>query len=172
MSNQVMFDLESWGQLPNSAIASIGAVVFNIEEGIIDRYYVNISPADCKKYKLDFDPSTLDWWSKRPVEVRQALTVNPKPLKEALVEFSEFVKKNKCTVSWAWGSSFDHSLMAYSCAQVGIKEPWKYYEQRCARTVGKLFNIEPKRDDSHHNALADAEAQANMILDFYAAING
>ena len=44
-----MIDLETWGRQPDGAIASIGAVCFNLKNGIIDRFYKTIDITDAHK---------------------------------------------------------------------------------------------------------------------------
>lgn len=165
---QVMTDIETFDQLPTAAIASIGAVIFDVNEGIIDRFYANVSITDCLSYGLTKSELTMEWWKSQPSEVLRALMHDAKPLKEALSTYTSFVRKYRCDVFWAHGASFDFPIMSYAYHKCGMKEPWKYWESRCSRTVMKLFDMEPERiEGKHHNAMEDAEQQAISLIKLF-----
>jgi len=166
MSNFCMFDLETFSKHPTAAIASIGAVVANTKDGIIDEFYTNVSITEGKAIGLRIDEDTMNWWKSNPKEVLMALMTDIKPVKESLESFFDFYKKNKCTEIWAWGTSFDSPIIVSAMHASGAKaEPWKYWEMKCARTFCGEFGIKPERvEGQHHNALEDAKAQANALL--------
>ena len=172
MKNSLMFDLETFSKHPTAAIASIGAVVFNTQDGIIDKFYTNVSVSNGVALGLKTDEDTIAWWKTQPKEVLMSMAVNPKPVKEALNEFFDFYKKWNCESIWAWGTSFDAPIIVSSMhASCSNKEPWKYWEMKCARTLCSAFGFEPERvKGKHHNALEDAIVQAECLLKLFHAL--
>lgn len=167
MANICMFDLETYSTDPNAAIASIGAVVADSITGVFgETFYINVSPADSKSLGLHFSEDTLDWWKKQPSEVIKAITIDPKPVKESLESFFDFYKRNKCEQLWAWGNSFDAPILVSSRIASGARrEPWKYWESKCARTFCDEFGIKPERiEGQHHNSMEDAIAQMKVLI--------
>lgn len=166
VGNKLMFDIETMGKHPMSCIASIGAVVFNTDDGIIDKFYTNVSVSDGKKLGLRVDQETMDWWKSQPKEVIESLMINPRPVKESIEKFFDFYSSWKCEEVWAWGTSFDAPIIVCSMVASGAKpEPWKYWEMKCARTLCSMFDLKPERvPGKHHNALDDSIAQAECLL--------
>ena len=98
---QVMLDLETMSVSSNAAIASIGAVKFTEEDGIIDKFYRTVDLRTCKAVGLHICPNTIDWWSKQSPEARKALTIDNISLTQALDEFTEWYGDKKIPV---WGN--------------------------------------------------------------------
>ena len=82
-SRQVVLDLETLSTRSNAAIVSIGAVAIDNLE-IVDTFYINVDAKTCKEAGLHIDPLTVEWWSQQDMVARQALTVDPVPLDEAI----------------------------------------------------------------------------------------
>ena len=164
---EMMVDIETFSQRVNAAPASIGAVIFDTEKlEIVDRFYVNIDIKSSKEYGLHISRDTLDWWAKRPKEVFQSLLKDPQSLPDALDMCSEFFRKSG-NIVWAHGGNFDFPILANAYTVCGKKEPWKFWNAFCSRTICSKFGIEIERSSDHHNALADAEAQAKAMMKFY-----
>ena len=70
---QVMLDLETMSVRSNAAIASIGAVKFDTETGIVDKFYRTVDLRTSKAVGLHVDPETVGWWNNQSKEARQAL---------------------------------------------------------------------------------------------------
>ncbi len=189
-----MLDLETFGKGNDSVIFSIGAVHFCRNKGILDRFYINVDPADCQKHGLKIDSSTVLWWMSQSEDSRRAVTepkdLNGAPtrrfsLKEALVEFDDWL----CTLAytteetermfqgedipmdvavWGCGSDFDNVLIENAYKKIGKEMLWKFRNNRCYRTIKSLWpNIEIKRKGAHHNALDDAESQALHLIEIF-----
>ena len=58
---QVMLDLETMSVRSNAAIASIGAVKFEVGSGIVDQFYRTVDLRTCKAVGLHVDPETVVW---------------------------------------------------------------------------------------------------------------
>ena len=57
----LMFDIETLGTKRNSAVLSIGAVLFN-QQAIISQFYVNIDLASNVQNARTIDSDTFYWW--------------------------------------------------------------------------------------------------------------
>jgi len=165
----VMIDIETLSIRPYAAILSIGAVAFNVEEGVIDTFYINIDGQSCKDVGLHVDKGTVEWWGRQSEAARKALTVDPKPIGEALDAFSEWMQADKSTVVWGNGSAFDISILESAYWNTGKNIPWTPWKVQCYRTVLNLVGVSNKQireaeDDTHHNALDDAMSQTRTLL--------
>lgn len=167
--SKMMFDLETMSTNPNAAIASIGAVIFDEKLGITDRFYTNVSLKSCKDVGLHFSDDTIQWWKQQKPEVMATLMVDPVPVSEAILGLFDFYKSHKCVEVFSWGANFDFPVISSAAFACGLgKEPWKYYNVRCARTLAALFGMKIERnEDLHHNAMQDAEDQAQVIIKLY-----
>lgn len=60
--NGIMFDIETLGTLPGSAILSIGAVRFDIgKKSISDEFYVNLDVTSSLSAGFTYEKSTINW---------------------------------------------------------------------------------------------------------------
>lgn len=159
---QVMVDIETLGVGFNSVPVSIGATKFTIEDGITDKFIVNIDPFDARNHGLVIDSDTVAWWKTQPVEARDAWRVDPKPLKEALQKFSAWFGKSKPV--WAKGTDFDSVILKTAFAAAELATPWKYYEVTDMRTVLKLIPVEYEGELVPHISLNDAIMQTEHLL--------
>lgn len=173
MTTRIMADIETLGTAPGSVILSIGAVKFNAREVYLDTFYQVIDPKSCTGMGLTMDPDTVMWWMQQSDEARKALFANPTgavTLARALVLFTEWVlhtNRNPDNVEvWGNGANFDNALLGAAYRACGLEQPWKFYNDRCYRTVKALHpNIKmAKRIGTHHNALDDARSQAEHLI--------
>lgn len=168
--NGLMVDIETLGTRPGSAILSIGAVRFDVEKKTIyDEFYVNIDPQDCIIKGLTYDKDTLNWWKEQSKDAWKALAKDKRPVAEALQSFIEYVKKGGREKFWSWGAQFDPPLIETAIQKVLEQPaPWFYSNVMCARTVSNTFQVKIDRSKgTHHNALDDAKAQAQFIIDLF-----
>lgn len=160
----VMVDLETMSTASNAAICSIGAVKFTLDEGIIDEFYCTVDAADCKTHGLDIDRNTVEWWSRQPKQVLEQLRENNLPLKDALRKFSVWYGTSSLP-TWGCGAGFDNVILENAYRAVGMIRPWKFWDDRCYRTMKSIIRItEDERDENYHNALADAKHQTEHLL--------
>jgi DNA polymerase III epsilon subunit-like protein len=164
---QVMIDLETLSVRPYATILSIGAVAFNIEEGVLDTFYVNVDAQSCKDAGLHVSKSSVDWWSQQSKEAQKALTVNPLPVREALQQFKEWYGEDRTIPVWGNGAAFDISILESAYWSVDIEIPWLPWHVMCYRTILNVLNIkswELDKEGVAHNALDDAMNQANNLI--------
>ena len=164
----VMIDLETLGTKPGSVILSIGAVKFG-KEGLGDEFYAAIELDSATRSGLTIDASTVAWWMDQSEEARKVFTESPRdPLFAALKNLQTYLRKG-CTESdvkiWGNGADFDNVLLAAAYDVVNLPVPWKFYNNRCYRTMKSMSAVpKPDREGVHHNALDDAKYQALHLV--------
>lgn len=165
MTVNVMVDIETLGTGNDALILSIGAVKF-VGDSIIDRFHVAINPADAQNYGLKIDAATVMWWmSPERDEARKQLVACDKvDLYEALAGFAEWYGTESLP-TWGNGATFDNVILRNAFTKARVECPWKFWHDRCYRTFKCEHPIpaEP-RQGTHHNALDDAEYQANHLI--------
>jgi hypothetical protein len=169
--NDIMVDLETLGTLPGSVIISIGAVGFNemeVVEGLHTEFYNAVQRLDCERLGLKTSASTLAWWEKQTDEARRVLTdPSAVPLAAALTDFNEWLSYFGDDVRiWGNGANFDNPLLACAYEAAGIRPRYKFWNERCYRTVKNQFpDIKLERSGTYHNALDDARCQAKHLVE-------
>ena len=161
---QVMLDLETMSVRSNAAIASIGAVKFEVGTGTVDQFYRTVDLRTCKAVGLHIDPETVEWWNKQSKEARQALLKDNVSLNQALDDFTEWFGRSSLP-TWGNGAGFDNVIMENAYAACNIKRPWRPWEDRCYRTIKNIIQVPAdERQGVYHNALDDALHQTRHLL--------
>jgi hypothetical protein len=161
--NNVMVDLETMGDGANAAIVSIGAVRFN-EEGITDKYYQIVDLQSCIDSGLVVTGSTIQWWLKQSDQAREEIAQRGIHLAAALQDFTTWLGDD--VILWGNGASFDNVILASAYRAVSHRLPWKFWNDRCYRTVKNQFpEIKLDRTGTHHNAVDDAYSQAWHLIE-------
>lgn len=171
----VMVDIETLGTKPGSAIASIGAVVFDpFSEEITRPFSLCINPATCDQAGLKIDPRTVLWWFKQSEEARDETFFSPNvvSLEVALSALVDYLSIDENVRIWSHGAPFDPVLLEAAFNAVGRKAPWKFWNIRDTRTIFELAGIKSLHEyrsalDTTHSALADATVQARAVCDAY-----
>jgi hypothetical protein len=173
---EVMIDLETMGTEPYSPVIAIGAVRF--EAGPMQPmppFYAAITLESCMKVGLRPSADTIKWWMKQKPEA-QAVLDDPEamPIHDALDAFTAWWG-DRPDRPWGNSAAFDLGLLAAAYKACGLTAPWKFYNERCYRTLKGLpgmdrFKLE--RMGTHHNALDDAATQMHHCRAMLAALNG
>lgn len=161
-----MLDLETLGTKPGSVILSIGAVKFNRKEVLPGWFHFHVSPADSRYHGLQIEGDTVLWWLTQSDEARKAITESKKySLPYVLNEFTKWLEHD-CLEIWGNGANFDNALLSAAYDACGLERPWKFWNDRCYRTVKALHPDLPlaKRTGTHHNAVDDARSQAEHLI--------
>ena len=168
----VMLDLETMGTSPNAPIVAIGAVKFSLEDLTIDMedtFYRQIYLPDIVDMGAQICPYTVLWWLKQDKAAIEQTFLQNDPDEGAygpLCDFAAWLPE-KAKV-WGNGSDFDNVLLAETYKRIGEKVPWRFFNNRCYRTVKKLYpQVELKREGTHHNALSDAISQAKHLIEIW-----
>lgn len=167
----VMVDLETLGNGSDAVIVSIGAVEFDHRAPAVGReFYAVIDPHTCLEAGLRMDASTVTWWMSQSDSARAVFAATNKiPLRDALAAFSAWLPQNSCV--WGNGASFDNAILSNAYRACGMTQPWKFWDDRCYRTLKNLRPDVPfERVGTHHNALSDALSQAHHAVDILRAM--
>jgi len=137
MMNQLMIDIETMGNISNSAIVSIAAVPFDLETGQNGRpFYHLIDLESCLKEGLKVTGDTIKWWLTKSESARNEIAKGGGlPLKWVLNLFSEYV--NKDYFLWSNGLRFDIALLEDAYITCGMEIPWDFRKERDVRTLQK-----------------------------------
>jgi len=173
----IMLDLETISTQPNARIIAIGAVKFLPEMGVYDKYYQAVtapileplmqSHIDEQGFHVSND--TLHWWSNQIDEAKAVFSdPNAIDIDEALASFASWALIED-TIDivrmWGNGASFDNVILAEAYRLRNMQQPWKFWNDRCYRTVRHMHpNVLMERIGVHHNATDDAETQAMHLL--------
>jgi DNA polymerase III epsilon subunit-like protein len=160
----IMLDLETLGTRPGSVILAIGAARVGGPQ-TSRTFYARIDPASCERAGLTMDLATVMWWLGRPAAARREILKCGEPLAEVLGRFAEWLGDDDVEV-WANAPSFDCALLGAAYERLGMKLPWKFWNERCFRTAAHLLRSRaaPKeRVGIKHHALDDALTQAKRL---------
>lgn len=162
--NHIMLDLETMSTEPNAAIVAIGAVRFDAEK-ITHRFYETVDLSDAVAHGLHMDANTVMWWLKQSDAARAELTGRQgHPLPYALKRLTGWVGDPKAAEVWGNGSDFDNVILASAYHAIGEPAPWKFYNNRCYRTMKSLFPTDkPERKGTAHSAIDDAVFQVEHL---------
>lgn len=163
----IMLDIETLGTSANSIILSIAAVKFEFGNDETEVYSVNIDPKSSKKYGMISDPATIQWWKDQKPEALKSFMIDQISIEDALDGFTDFVGPQwKDTIFYANGLSFDMPIIDWSYKATGRTAPWKYWNQRCARTIYALCDVDMRtypRVGTYHNAVDDCLTQIKAL---------
>jgi hypothetical protein len=163
----VMIDLETMGTKANSAISSIGAVLFDPHSDWIgDCFHIHVSLTNCQHHGLVIDAETTLWWLGQDEAARNTLRLgqqDPAPLYTALDALAAFIPED--AEVWCRGPSFDFAILQNAYDRCCLPLPWRYYKERDVRTLAAMNrgSAFPGLNAGKHNALADAHHQAREV---------
>lgn len=157
--------------------------------GIDDAFYDGVDA--WRKYPLIRDARTVQWWSEQTDEAQGAFA-NPVDLREAVLEFAEWLYSASGIIDqysmsskppinirlWSHGPSFDPPILAAAYKAVGLPVPWHYRAPRDTRTAFDMAGVEDHsawmqqfNTGTHHHALHDAIAQAKAVCAAYERVS-
>lgn len=174
---QVAIDLETLSTSPAAVILSIGAVAVCESTGQTIQFYsaCRVSSQPTRKQ----DQSTLTWWASQSAEARTAFDYahsdEAPTLGLALNKLTDWLGQLGETHEvfvWGNGSDFDIGILNHAYKEISPFTPWNFRNVRDMRTlydITKRFGLDigsaVARVGTHHNALDDAQFQANIIME-------
>ena len=168
----IMVDLETLGTKPDALIIAIGAVAFD-NRMVRGTFYRTIDWQSAADFGGKVDMSTIRWWFGQSDEARKAILKDGSPIVLVLSEFTDWLGQYDNVTIWGNGATFDNVILGTAYNRLGIEKPWKYNADRCYRTVKELYPEVPRVKPSvAHNALADALAQAEHLINIQEVSNG
>jgi exodeoxyribonuclease VIII len=176
----IMVDIETCGRGPGCAIVSIGAVMFDRVAGLGSKFYmVTNLGGQLGTFGLRKDPDTMAWWSKQSEDARetmeQAAAGHGTELPSAFSEFALWAGPCGGNVRlWGNGADFDNAILAYAHEACGMTPFWKFWNNRCFRTLKALYPPAGAKMTGgiRHNALDDAVHQAERAVEALRAMAG
>ena len=160
--NKIMLDLETMGNGTNAAIIAIGAARFGNGE-ITDEFYTLVDLSSAVAAGLEMDASTVMWWMKQSDDARKQFERDGIALKDALKQFAEWIGKD--AEVWGNGAAFDNAILSNAYRKCGIERPWKFWNDRCYRTVKSMHpDVKLVRQGIYHRAVDDAKSQADHLM--------
>lgn len=165
---RLMIDLETLGTKTNSVILSIGAVAFD-ENGIHDEFYCNVDLEGSLKHGFDIDADTLYWWLKQDKSAGEILSSNRESIVAAMFDINLFIANNYVDEVWANSPSFDLVMLKNAMEKVNKNPAWDFWVERDFRTFLSLTGAKRVYPDVAHNALEDARAQAQTLINYWAS---
>lgn len=164
MNTHCMLDLETMGTRPGDVILSIGACLFTPTEGITSEIHITIDPESSKAAGLRAQKSTIEWWSKQDPATRAEAFKGELSLESALTQFSMWLPKEN-VLMYGNSANFDNALLAAAYRAMKMEVPWKYWNDRCYRTLAAMFmKSRVEQVGNKHNALNDAKTQALRLI--------
>ena len=173
----IMVDLETLSTEPNAHIVSIGAVKFDRERGVYDKYYQPVVTPEISLYTQSYisvegfhiSNDTVQWWYKQSDRARAVLTdPNAAGMSIALKYFAQWALLDTLVEDvklWGNGASFDNVILSSAYRICNRDRPWKFWNDRCYRTIrGQYPEVKFYNHGIAHHALDDAEAQAEHLL--------
>lgn len=162
-----MLDLETMGNGPNAAIIAVGAVMFDRRSAFQGRgFYRQIDLRSSVNAGLKMDPDTVLWWLQQGKAARNAFKDNGSaglPLDLVLNDFTQWLPKEP--IVWGNGAAFDNVILASAYQVCNLKQPWKFWNDRCYRTIAAMHPDQKQVQlGTHHNALDDAISQAEHLI--------
>lgn len=182
----VSFDLETLGLKSDAMILAIGAVKFNRHTGELGEQFYRVIDITAPCGGGTISASTVVWWMNQSAEAREAVFSNNPAvaaarvdLRQALVEFSEFVGFNDelpdgkypDTTMWQRGDK-DGQWLEAAYEGMQLKLPYGFWQLDNQRTLTGLFKpFLPVRYGVAHNALDDAMYQAQCLATVFKRLN-
>jgi len=176
----LMIDIETAGLKAGCPVLQIGAIP-------LKRLYRNYSPTSSRPFfysgislrsneaaGLAADKETLAWWSKQDSALFDEVFSGTGKLKEILEAFhlycTHLIEPEEELIVWCCGTDFDFPILEAAFVAVGVPVPWKYHAKRDYRTVREQLVLPASTlatipaNPIKHNAFADAEYQARMLV--------
>lgn len=163
-------DMETLSTEHNAALLSIGAVIHDFSTGQqVDTFYANITPESSIAAGLDVSESTKAWWAKQGQAAQDVLSVDQRPLRDVLVDFTKWLAGHGVQYAIGNGPRADNQWLESACKAVGMQSPIKYWGDLDMRTLTFIGTHILGLDHWHstfkgvkHNALHDAINEAEF----------
>lgn len=168
--NHVMVDIETLSTKNNAVVTQLSMVRFCPMTGeTFERFNHHINIKSCLDLGLVIDESTLSFWLQQSKEAKNAAIKFGDDSEHVVVvmhEAWEFLSQIEDVRMWGKGPSFDLTKLStiYNLLDYPDK-PWKYYFERCVRTMTADVDSarELKFDGIPHNAIDDCIHQINQV---------
>ena len=167
----MMIDVETKGLIPGIyGLRSIACVMFDYSGNIGPTFFAAVR--DPRKW----DPATKEWWSRQGDEAERRATENSMPLRQGLLQLTEFIHAYKPVEVWAHGAAFDPPHIEAAYHQANLPSPFNYKAWRDTRTVygmlGKTPSPEKRPTYVAHDPVQDCIYQIDQLVMAIKELNG
>ena len=163
MQPDVMIDLETLGTGEGCNILQVGAVLFDPNSGEIVSEFNRFIRDESRPMAL----STALWWMQQPSAAAIAAKVEASGT-TIMVAFSElcgWLGRGFAGNVWAMPAAYDLPIVKHALASIGMKTPWHYRQERCARTLIAESGIaRTPAGAGTHDAVFDCRVQIADLL--------
>ena len=173
--NDLMIDIETLSTASDAAIMAIAAVPFSRLDGPHPSYY-------CWKISLEsaiqhgsLEADTIEFWINRGPILQNECS---EALGNVLSDLSSIIGDD--TKVWSKGPGFDMAILKSAFRSCNIPIGWKYYNERCVRTVMDLAGLKSKdielpvgfiHDFGKHDPIYDCYMQVEAVVKSLQIIN-
>jgi hypothetical protein len=166
----MMIDIETLALTPKAVVLSVGAVAFEKNGEIVDRFYRVLNTKDqINIMKREVDPSTQLWWKYQDINAYQE-AFNPvrQHITKVLLDLFKFISEYNPVRVWANSPSFDLIILESLYRDSGYPNPWIYKQPRDVRTIVDIANLsikelEIKSIGIPHTPVFDCEVQIEYV---------
>ncbi len=170
MATHLQIDFETLGNQPDTAVLSLGAVIFDKTGIKHERLWLFDLMGQLEVGRRSVSSDTIIWWMGQSgaKQIFEKLVLEGILLKDFVPQFMEFVKQAGPDVRvWANDTGFDTSIAENILQRMGQKPPWKFWNRRCYRTMKACFQIDKPFQGTKHDALDDSRHQAKCLIEFW-----
>ncbi|SNS22653.1 protein of unknown function [Anaerovirgula multivorans] len=174
----IMVDIETLGNKPDSNIIQLAAATFDIRTGYVGRIFnecANITMNETMKTT----GSTIKWWLNTNKELLQDILNRGSMSSDDLVRcFCRWLNEQEGAVYlWGDGTLFDNNLIRTQMENLGLKYPINYRNDRDVRTILELAYTKVGKtreqflaryeNNNAHDAIDDVLHQIEIVTDCY-----
>jgi hypothetical protein len=163
-----MIDIETIDSAPKAAVIAIGACVFTAD-GVQTGDFSVVVNAELAKAYGTVGEQTMAWWATQDAGVRERMFSGLLSPYDAAKAFCNYVRESHVDEVWANSPTFDCVILRHLFAQLGMRAPWHFRDERCVRTVyavGRELGVDFNAGYSEqgaHDAVVDARNQARAV---------
>lgn len=167
----IMVDIETLGTNADAVVLSIGAVFFDTTTKELGPKFIMNLKIENQLSTRSINADTLRWWMSQSNAAKKVFSDEALSTVVVLSAFVKWVEANAPedgnVKPWGNGSSFDISILEHLLLEYNLKAPWRYNNVRDLRTFKEyVANDAPIMNAGvKHNALDDAIAQANYVME-------
>ncbi len=171
MPSHLCIDFETLGNQPDTAVLSLGAVIFDKTKILHEKLWLFDLMGQLEIGRRSVSSDTIIWWmgqGDKAKQIFEKLTLEGMLLKDFVPQFQEFVSRAGPDVRvWANDTALDTSIAENILNRLGQKIPWKFWNRRCYRTMKACFQIDQPFKGTKHAALDDSRHQAKCLIDYW-----
>lgn len=176
----IMCDIETLGNKPDSTVFQISAIAFDINTGEY-KYTFNKIADISKSSDLKITGDTLKWWLNTNKELLSSLLNDGTgSCKQLLIDFKNWMAELANDYElflWGNGILFDNNMIRTQFNDIGLSYPIFYRNDRDMRTLVELASIkdgvssekefrDKYKDNSYieHDAFDDVRSQIDILV--------